>query len=488
MEGDVITLQKLFEFHVERRRGRPQGRRRAPADRSAARVPAEVRAARDRAAGRRSSARRGRRCSGRTVTDDGGAEPEAASEPPPRRDRCSPWSLPLAAPRRRPPRHAAADHAGRAGCRSPSAGTWSTCRDGVAARAGRVRVTENGRPVRRRGRSRRSRQAGIRYGVVLAIDASESMTGAPLEAALAAARTFVAHRAAGEQIGIVAFNGRVRVLTAPTLDAAELLRRARAVPRRSRTGRASTTRSTARSRCSTRRSSRRARSCCSPTVPTSAASTTLGSVVARRGRNTCAIFTVGLRSTAFDAQTLADARGARPAVATPRRRRPSAAALDLRRARAAARRRVPRPVPLDAAPKSQVDVAVEIRGSRRCGRRSYTAPTPSGLAPYHRSFALALRALGSCALRPQPAGRGARRHSLIVAVLLRRRRAEPVVERVRTFAGGTPETAPGATADVAWQARREAAARAARGWLGEARRTAARDRADRDCRPRGSCC
>ena len=51
MEADVITLQELFEFKIERfERGR-QGDRRPRPDRPAAGVPAEVQAARHRASG-----------------------------------------------------------------------------------------------------------------------------------------------------------------------------------------------------------------------------------------------------------------------------------------------------------------------------------------------------------------------------------------------------------------------------------------------------
>ena len=64
--------------------------------------------------------------------------------------------------------------------------------------------------------------SGLRYGVVLALDASESMTGGPAAAALEAGRTFLAHRSATEEIGIVAFNGEVSVLSKLTKDGGAL--------------------------------------------------------------------------------------------------------------------------------------------------------------------------------------------------------------------------------------------------------------------------
>ena len=48
--------------------------------------------------------------------------------------------------------------------------------------------------------------SGLRYGVVLALDASESMAGAPAAAALESARAFVSHRAEATAGG-VAYGG-----------------------------------------------------------------------------------------------------------------------------------------------------------------------------------------------------------------------------------------------------------------------------------------
>jgi len=73
--------------------------------------------------------------------------------------------------------------------------------DGVTASRGAFRVTENGRRVENVDVAALG-TAGISYGTVLAIDTSQSMKGAPLSSALAAGRSFVAHRAAGQQIGL----------------------------------------------------------------------------------------------------------------------------------------------------------------------------------------------------------------------------------------------------------------------------------------------
>jgi von Willebrand factor type A domain len=80
-----------------------------------------------------------------------------------------------------------------------------------------VRVTENGGPVRRLKVSPLG-ASGLRAGVVLAIDASKSMTGAPSEGALAAAQRFLQRRRPNQEVGLVAFNGDLAVLQEPTAD------------------------------------------------------------------------------------------------------------------------------------------------------------------------------------------------------------------------------------------------------------------------------
>lgn len=52
----------------------------------------------------------------------------------------------------------------------------------------------------------------VRLGVVLAIDSSDSMKGAPIRAALAAAKSLVDHGTRTEDYGVVVFNGRVAVV------------------------------------------------------------------------------------------------------------------------------------------------------------------------------------------------------------------------------------------------------------------------------------
>jgi tight adherence protein B len=83
---------------------------------------------------------------------------------------------------------------------------------------GSVVVRENGRRIRHVS-VLPARQAGTRdFGVVLVIDASDSMRGAAIRGAVAAARTFTDVRNPAEQIAIVTFNSRPTVLLPFTSD------------------------------------------------------------------------------------------------------------------------------------------------------------------------------------------------------------------------------------------------------------------------------
>ena len=60
------------------------------------------------------------------------------------------------------------------------------------------------------------------FATVLAIDTSESMRGAPIQAAMAAAREFAAQRPAQQRLGVVFFNSRVTLALPPTTDAGKI--------------------------------------------------------------------------------------------------------------------------------------------------------------------------------------------------------------------------------------------------------------------------
>jgi tight adherence protein B len=85
-----------------------------------------------------------------------------------------------------------------------------------------VQVTENGRPVEALSILSADGANAHRFGVVLAIDASTSMRGRPLEGAVTAARRFVRRRNAGQPVAVVAFAGDVRVVQPFTTDTGTL--------------------------------------------------------------------------------------------------------------------------------------------------------------------------------------------------------------------------------------------------------------------------
>jgi tight adherence protein B len=245
----------------------------------------------------------------------------------------------------------------------------------------RLTVRENGVPVRdlRVGPLAAS---GLRYGVVLAVDASESMAGRPFAAALAAARGFLRHRRTGEELGLVTFNGEVSVLTAPTRNGRVLAGALRTPPdlaygTRIYDGLDRSLDLLARARIS------------AGSVVLLSDGADLGSahglddVVAAARRQRVRIFTVGLRSGAFDPAALrsialrtggsySEARSAEelgPIYEALGRRLGSEYLLHYRS---------------DARPEARVDVHVAVAGAGE-STLFYVAPTPTRAAPYHRS-------------------------------------------------------------------------------------------------------
>jgi tight adherence protein B len=99
----------------------------------------------------------------------------------------------------------------------------------VAVAAHDVRVWENGRRIQHPSfvPARTSTQ---RFGIVLVIDASNSMRGPALRDAFGAARAFVLELGPGERIGLVTFNSRSRVVVAPEQERAAMTRALSRVP------------------------------------------------------------------------------------------------------------------------------------------------------------------------------------------------------------------------------------------------------------------
>jgi tight adherence protein B len=94
-----------------------------------------------------------------------------------------------------------------------------------------VRVTENGTPVRGVALLAPDAAAVRQFAVVLAVDTSNSMRGAPIRAAVAAARAFAAQRNPNQRLAIVAFNGAVRVVQPFTADGSAIVAAIGRIPR-----------------------------------------------------------------------------------------------------------------------------------------------------------------------------------------------------------------------------------------------------------------
>ncbi len=325
-----------------------------------------------------------------------------------------------------------------------------------------VTVTENGKPVENVSFTPLA-GSGLGFGAVLALDASQSMHGGSFAGALAAARSFIDKRGEGEQIGLLAFNGGVRVLQQPTLSTAPLLH-ALAHPPNLRYG----TRIYDALERSLALIARAKLSTAAIVLLTDGADvgskTTVKRAVARARARNVRIFTIGLRSKSYDPHLLralaTETGGAYAEATSPAQLAPIYASLSGR----LAREYVLQYRSL-AAPKSHVDVQVSVSkfGS---STSSYTAPTPAGLAPYHESvltrFLLSVWSLFLLALFV----------AVVIVYIVQgwlKRSASHVVERVSSYAigGARPATTAESDADRKrreWRARTgRAAASSAQG-------------------------
>jgi tight adherence protein B len=300
---------------------------------------------------------------------------------------------------------------------------------GVVAEPSAVKVRENGRLVRDLQVSPLE-ASGIHFGVVVAVDASDSMRGAPLRAAVGAARAFLANRRRDEEVGVVAFNGNVYALQPPTSNSAQLARALSRVPQVAYGTRIYD--AIGRSLTMLDRAKLSTGSIVLLSDGTDLGSRAQAADVLKRARALhVRIFTVGLRSPDFDAsslQTLARGSGGSYVEAPTASRLESIYAALGRRLSSEYLVRYRSDVP----PHSLARVTVQIRGVGH-GATHYTAPTPAGLAPFHRSFfsRLVLSPVATVLLGLLVAGLAA----LTILAFLQPRRST-VVERVAEFAAG----------------------------------------------------
>jgi tight adherence protein B len=226
--------------------------------------------------------------------------------------------------------------------------------------------------------------SGIRFGAILAIDASLSMKGKPFAAALDAARAFVEKRAPSELVGIVTFNDRVRVHQALTQSGAALNTAIANPPRLAYGTHIFDGLERALGVLEHNKISAGSIVLLSDGADVGSTST-LEKAIDRAKRDRVRVFTVGLKSSVFEALPLnriATATGGSFTAATSTSRLAQIygeisgrlASEYLLQYRSSAK------------PGSAVQVTADIRGLG-AGAVQYTTPSPSGLKPFHRSLA-----------------------------------------------------------------------------------------------------
>jgi tight adherence protein B len=291
----------------------------------------------------------------------------------------------------------------------------------------RVVVRENGRVVQDLDVAPVT-SSGLQVGVVLAIDASDSMRGRPAAAAHDAARAFVTRRVDSQKVGIVTFNSGVDVRL-PLSGSTAALERALVVAPPLAYG----TRIYDAIDTSLRLLARAGLSSGSIVLLSDGAdlgsTRTIADVITKARAAHVRVFTVGLRSGSFDfrpLRTLADATGG-AFVETADSGRLVSIYADLSRRFASEyviRYRS------DARPRSHVGVTIAV-GGIGAAAAEYVAPTPAGVKPYHRSAVsrLVTSPAAPFALSLLVAALA----SLLVIAFLRPRRST-LVERVGEFA------------------------------------------------------
>jgi tight adherence protein B len=264
----------------------------------------------------------------------------------------------------------------------PERGYVVSSPDGAALDASSLQLRENGRLVRD-VRVTPVAASGLRFGAVLAVDASKSMAGAPFLAAMNAARTFVDERQEGAELGFVAFNGDVTVVQAPTSNVEALTQAFRDPPELAYGTRIydALDRSIELLRDS--------RISAGSIVLLSdgddvGSSWGIDHVVVAAERARVRVFTVGLRSGAYDGSALQEiARRTGGSYAE------AASAEELEAIYAELGQRLASEYLVryrsEARPESRVVVDVTLAGALNA-RADYVAPTPSRIDPYHRSL------------------------------------------------------------------------------------------------------
>lgn len=166
-----------------------------------------------------------------------------------------------------------------------------------------VHVRENGRPVPNLSVLPANTAGTKELAVVLVIDTSGSMRGEPIRGAVAAARVFASHRNPQQQLGIVEFNGAVRTALPLTTNQVAIERALRSTPPLGRNTHIYDAVQTALAMLKAGHIAGGAIVLLSDGADTGSVATTAAAQSAAQTAGV-RIFTVGLRSGAFDASAL----------------------------------------------------------------------------------------------------------------------------------------------------------------------------------------
>jgi tight adherence protein B len=286
-----------------------------------------------------------------------------------------------------------------------------------------VVVRENGATVEHVAVIPARRTGANTFATILVLDASNSMEGAPIRGAVAAAREFADRRPQGQAIGVVTFNDDVTVALEPTASHEEIAKALADAPTLAEGTRLYD--GAAKAVELLEKSDVTAGSVVLLTDGSDTASTTKADALVARARAAgIRVYAVGLRSKQFNPKTLQSMASATNAAYAQAKSSSSLAGIYAALSTRLASDYLVRYRSL-ASPSQKVIVEVSA-GKVGSARAAYTSPAlPSAAAPYHRSlvdrfFASPLSALAIAILV-----------ALIVAWAVRRvvRSTAPTVER-----------------------------------------------------------
>jgi tight adherence protein B len=252
--------------------------------------------------------------------------------------------------------------------------------------AKQVRVFENGQRVSDFSVVAAQAATEKQFGVVLVIDASDSMRGRGIAGAMRAARAFAAKRAPQEQIAVVTFNSGPHVLLPFTADSAQIDAALAKAPRLAHGTHIYDAVSTATKLVDDAHISAGSIVLLSDGADTG--SLLSEDAVSRQARQSrIRVFTVGLRAHAYDPQALRnlalDTAGHYSEANSPVQLQAIYRALGLQLAREYLIR-----YRSDADPGTRIAVSVRVQGYPQVVTSGYVTPRAPGkrVGPYHESF------------------------------------------------------------------------------------------------------